>query len=262
MRLRIRLHTDRPVRVPFSHQEYLAALVYRTLGASNAEYARFLHDEGYPAAPDTTHKRFKLFCFSTLRAPRYARRVTQGGLVFEPGFIDWYISSPLPDFLNHSATGLLSEGSPLRVGPTATFIIREIAAISCPPFGETQEFTCWTPIVAAVPAPDKRDTPYYLRPDTDAPAFSEAVRKNLLQKYHLVHDAPPTSDALTLSFNAAYLARSPHSGTKKITIHNINMVGAEAPFTLSGSPDLIRLAWETGLGQNNSMGFGMIEAAQ
>ena len=261
MRLRIRLHTDRPVRVPFSHQELLAGLVYRLLGESNADYARFLHDEGYQI-PGDAHKRFKLFTFSTLRAPRYARRITDSGLVFGPGPVDWYISSPLPDFLNHSAMGLLTEGSPLHIGPSATFTVQEIAAVPCPNFGPTQNFTCWTPIVAAVPSPDKRDTPYYLRPDTDGQAFSEAVRKNLLQKYQLVHQSPPESDDLTLTFDAPYLARSPHGGTKKVTIHNIGIVGAEAPLTLSGSPDLIRLAWETGLGQNNSIGFGMIEASR
>lgn len=270
MRLRITLHAERPMRVPFSHQELLSGLVYRLLGVSSAEYARFLHDEGYGSS-DEMRRRFKLFTFSTLRAGRSVRRMDERGLLFGPGLVEWYVSSPLPDFLTHSATGLLAEGEPLRVGPSAVFTVRAIDAVSTPQFGDhtavsagtaRAKFTCWTPLVASVASPDGRKTPYYLRPTADADAFSEAVRKNLLQKYALVHHAPPPDDRLTLAFDAAYLARSPHGGTKKITIHQIDVIGAEAPFTLTGSPDLLRLAWETGLGEKNSMGFGMIEAAR
>jgi CRISPR-associated endoribonuclease Cas6 len=31
------------------------------------------------------------------------------------------------------------------------------------------------------------------------------------------------------------------------------------PITIEGNPELIRLAYESGLGEKNSMGFGMLE---
>jgi CRISPR-associated endoribonuclease Cas6 len=36
-------------------------------------------------------------------------------------------------------------------------------------------------------------------------------------------------------------------------------VGAFAPFILSGSKELMRLAYDCGVGEKNAAGFGMIE---
>src|SRR5579872_1518619 len=47
MRLAIRFELEQAGTIPLSHQDLLTGLVYRLLGASDAEYARFLHDEGY-----------------------------------------------------------------------------------------------------------------------------------------------------------------------------------------------------------------------
>ncbi len=262
MRLRITLQADRSIRVPYSHQELLSGLAYRLLGLSSAEYARFLHDEGY-ASDVNRHRRFKLFTFSTLRAAPSRRRSEGAFLRFSPGVIDWYIASPLPDFLTHTATGLLAVGAPLQIGPDATVTIAAIDVENAPAFGEQARFTCWTPIVAATKAPDGRATPYYLRPSgPDAAAFGGAVRKNLLQKYALVHPEPIEDDRLSVEFDAPYLARDPHHGTKNIAFKGVNIIGAQAPLTLSGNPALLKLAWECGLGEKNSTGFGMIETTR
>jgi CRISPR-associated protein, Cas6 family len=34
------------------------------------------------------------------------------------------------------------------------------------------------------------------------------------------------------------------------------------PLTIEGNPDLIKLAYESGLGEKNSLGFGMIEVVK
>jgi len=264
VRLRISLHTDRAVRVPFSHQEQLCGLAYRLLGLGDTEYARFLHDEGYALGGGASppQRRFKLFTFSTLRAAPYRRKNEAGFIRFSAGLLDWYISSPMGEFLTHSATGLLAGGAPLQIGPDASVTIAAIDVLNAPRFGEQARFTCWTPLVASVRSPDGRDTPYYLRPGPDGAALSEAIRKNLLQKYALVHGEPPDDDRLSVTFDADYLARDPHHGTKNITFKGVQVIGAQAPLTLSGSPALIKLAWECGLGEKNSAGFGMIEATR
>jgi CRISPR-associated endoribonuclease Cas6 len=311
MRIIVNLRPTRPVTLPVNCQDLLQATIYRLLHASDTDYTRFLHDEGYtlasglaagpraskfdpapptePLDPASSHehdgaptdsRRFKLFAFSGLRAAPHDRRIVGDLLHLASGSaITWQISSPLADFLTHCANGLLTAGA-LRVG-TAELPIESIAAVPTPAFDSAAPtasregadsglvtahtasrgvaaFTCLTPIVAAVPAPDGRTTPRYLRP-TEGDAFSDAVRNNLLAKYRIVHGHPPTDDRLRLTFNAAYLARNPHAGTKKITFRQIDLVGALAPFTLEASPDLLALAWEAGLGQGNSMGFGLIE---
>lgn len=240
--------------IPINYQHHLTALVYRLLAASDPEYASFLHEQGY--APEGERKRFKLFVFSWLR-PRNRRAFQAEGewLRLGPGAIEWFVSSPRTDFLTHSATGLLSVGTAIRV-EGAAFRIAEVCALPVPTFGPSARFTCLSPIVAAVSG--EAGETRYLRPWEGA-AFSEAVRRNLLQKYELLYGGPPEETELELTFDAGYLERDRHRGTKKITYKEVEVVGALAPLTLRGSAALMQVGWECGLGEKNSAGFGMVE---
>jgi CRISPR-associated endoribonuclease Cas6 len=256
MRLLIRFQLEQTVRLPLDHQEQLVGLVYRLLGESDAEYARFLHDEGY-AVKEGGSKRLKLFVFSSLRIPKGRRKVEGAFLRIFPGEVTWLLASPRGDFLTHGATGLFAVGESVQVGP----IPLRITGIEClpePVFQPVMRFTCLTPIVASLPRDD--GSTHYLTP-SEGPAFSEAVRKNLLMKYTLIHGRPPEDDRLALTFDADYLARSPHGGTKLTTFKKIQIRGAFAPFTLQGSVELMEVGWNCGLGQGNSTGFGMVEVS-
>src|SRR5438105_9789616 len=115
MRLLIRFQLERAASAPLDHQEQLAGLVYRLLGESDGEYARFLHDEGYRLAEGES-RRYKLFVFSTLRVPK-GRRLVEGSLLrITPGEVQWLLASPRDDFLTHSATGLFAVGQTVQVG--------------------------------------------------------------------------------------------------------------------------------------------------
>jgi|SRR5579884_384151 len=256
MRLAVCLNLEREALLPMSHQHLLTGLVYHLLGTSDPEYARFLHDEGYSVEAGRA-RRLKLFVFSGLRVPGYRRRPEGDRLRIAPGPVEWLLASPREDFLQHSATGLLTAGSVLEVGDIP-LTITSVEALPAPVFGETTRFTCLTPIVASVRIPNVGTR--YLRP-CDGEAFSEAVRKNLLEKYRLVYgDTPPADDRLTLTFKPEYLADPRHrGGTKLIRYKDIDVVGAFAPFTLTGSTALMHMAWECGLGSRNSAGFGMID---
>ena len=247
MRLRLCLDNPEGTRLPINYQEWLTATVYSLLAASDTAYARHLHDEGYLTEDG---RRFKLFTFSWLRGSR--RTVEGDALRFAPGPVEWQIASPVEDFVRHLATGLLSAGV-LRVGP-ALLPITQIETLPAPVFSGTTAFTCLSPIVAALPLPDGGTR--YLRPSDDE-TFSEAVRRNLLRKHRLLHGADPADDRLVLTFDPAYLART-GGGTKLITFKEIRIVGAFAPFTVSGSAELLRVGYETGFGEKNAAGFGMV----
>ena len=116
-------------------------------------------------------------------------------------------------------------------------------------------------MVAAVPVeingkPETR----YLRPAEEGPAFSEAVRKNLVRKYQTLHEGHPLANAqdFELTFSAGYLAAH-RGGTKNIEFKGIQIIGAQAPFLASGSVELLQTMWECGAGEKNSSGFGMVE---
>lgn len=255
MRLRINLQLERATAIPINHQHLLTGVVYRFLESADADYARFLHGEGYIPEGETGGRRFKLFCFSPLRCRR--RDIRGETLWLGPGEAEWLVASPVEKFLREFATGLLNEGA-LRVGATH-LSITGVETLPLPRFEETMRFKCLSPIVAAVAEQegDKRWT-RYLRPKD--PAFGERVRQNLLGKHSALHGALPQGDSLTLAFDADYLAE--HRGTKKITFKDIEIVGAFCPFTLSGSLELIELGYNAGIGEKNAGGFGMVEVAK
>jgi CRISPR-associated endoribonuclease Cas6 len=228
MRLRVTLAVERSVRIPIDHHDLLRGVVYHWLSASDEEFAQKTHDEGYVGGT----RNVKLFTFSLLRIPRHLRRLdpSSGIMTISPGSVEWWISSPIEDFLKHEVQGLLTQGQGVRIGD-ALFRIAAVEAAPSPVFSPETRFT-----------------------------FSEAVRRNLIRKYELLHGKPPTDDTLTLEFAQDYVTeRRP---TKLRTIRGIQIRGVEAPLTLRGSTELMQIAWECGLGEKNGCGFGMIEVSQ
>ena len=250
MRLRVCLDNSMGSRLPINYQEWLTAAVYGLLAASDADYAAFLHDDGYA---DEGGRRFKLFTFSWLRGAR--RTVDGDALRFAPGPLEWQVASPVDAFLTNLATGLLAAGE-LRVGP-ATLPITQIETLPAPVLTGTTAFTCLSPLVAALPLPGGRTR--YLRP-CDGDAFSEAVRRNLLRKHRLLHGSLPADDRLALTFDPAYLART-GGGTKLVTYKDIKIVGAFCPFTATGSTELMEIGYQAGFGEKNAGGFGLVEVS-
>lgn len=251
MRLRIQLDNPHGAVIPLNYQHHLTAAIYGLLTASDAEYARFLHETGYGV--EESAKRFKLFVFSWLRG---RHQVEGDQLRFAPGPLVWQIASPVAEFLTHCATGLLAEAA-LSVGPTA-FPITQIQTLPPPQFtdlAETAHFTCLSPIVAALRLPDGGTR--YLTPG-DGEAFSAAIRANLLRKHAILHGGPPADDRFQLAFDPAYLERS-GGGTKLITYKTTQIRAAFAPFHASGSAELLRVGYEAGFGEKNAGGFGMVE---
>jgi CRISPR-associated endoribonuclease Cas6 len=249
MRLRVMLDSFRPVVIPINYQSYLTGVVYRLLESSDADFSRFLHDEGF--ALDGGAKRFKLFTFSWLRG----RCLPGEGdtICFAPPSVDWLIASPVAEFIAHCEAGLAAEGA-VRIAST-TLPVRSVQRLPESALSESVRFTCLSPIVVSVAVPGGGPA-QYVRPGEGA-AFSEGVRHNLVQKYRTVHGRAPDDDRFELVFDQAYLQR--HGGTKKITYKNIDVIGAYAPFAVTESPELMRVGLDCGFGEKNAAGFGMAE---
>jgi CRISPR-associated endoribonuclease Cas6 len=255
MRLIVEMAPERPVRVPVDHQYALMGAIYRLLRCADPDYADALHDVGVRGEAG---KRFKPFCFGGLRCAR--RRLAGDAVWLGPGRVEWQIGSPDEAFLRAFATGLLGEGS-VNVG-TEALAIDAVRTAPTPDFAEGEaRFLCLSPIVASVRRPESEGGgTRYLRP-TEGDLFAEAVRGNALSKFRALYGRLPEDDGrgLTLQFDLAYLARNPHGGTKKVTINGIEVVGAMAPFTATGSPELLRLIYDAGVGEKNGTGFGTLE---
>ena len=91
---------------------------------------------------------------------------------------------------------------------------------------------------------------------------------NLQQKYELMHGKSAVDMNVEFIPDMNYIRRREQSGkrlTKKITIkegdeaRSTDLIAFEMPFLLRGDSALMEIAYEAGIGEKNSLGFGMIE---
>lgn len=259
--------SPRESAVPANYQYYLSSAIYHLLALASPDYATFLHEAGYQNA--SSERYLKMFTFSRLDIP--AVRFAEGRLVAgNPRPWHLQIASPMDDeFVQNFVLGLFQQQElEIRGQNTGTrFLIEQVEALAPPRFSEMMRFKTLSPIVVSTMREHKGKLhPYYYR--VNDPELSEAVRQNLLSKYEIIHGHPSADDRLEFTLDVDYLNRrgGPEKVSKLITIkegtrEETRIKGFECPFTLAGNPELMRVAWECGIGDHNSMGCGMVETA-
>jgi CRISPR-associated endoribonuclease Cas6 len=245
--------------VPINYQYPLSAAIYKILNQASPEYAAFLHDRGYTA---TSGRLMKLFTFSKLWIPRVRQqgRALRGG----PGVWRLLVGSPmLEEFVQNFVLGLfeLAEIAVGGQGIHAEFRVEQVEALPVPDFRESTRFKCLSPVVASTEHErEGRKQIYYYRPE-DA-ELSQALRENLLQKYEIIHGKPPTDDRLLFHLQPGDKPKSKLITIKEGTVEETRIKAFETYFTLEGSTELMQVAWECGLGEHTSQGFGMVEVVR
>lgn len=249
MRIKILIDVAKGLTLPVNYNHHLTGVIYHFLAESNAEYAAFLHNEGYLAG----QKRFKLFTFSQLMAKR--RRISGGSIHFSSSLM-WYISSPVERFLTHFADTLLGKGK-LSIGHHQ-LKVSDVSVPRSPRFQREMRFRCLSPIVmSTVRQQDGERLMHYCRPDD--PAFSELIRQNLIRKQEAIYGHPIDGDTLRFRFDSDYIGRRQGRVTRLVDYKGIKIKGVMCPFWVSGNPALIQTGYECGFGDKNSAGFGMVE---
>lgn len=248
MRIQILADVGQGITLPVNYTHLLVGVIYRFLGESNPEYADFLHDEGYRAAK----KRFKLFTFSQLMAKH--RRITNDQIHFG-STLTWYVSSPVERFLTHFADTLLTEGR-LSIGQH-DLKIKDVSILPAPEFRSKMRFKCLSPIVmSAIREYEGKLRTHYCLPDD--PQLSQLICQNLIRKHEAIYGRP-SDEALSFSFNKDYIRKSTGRVTRLVNYKGIKIRGILCPFHVSGSPALIKVGYECGFGDKNSIGFGMAD---
>ncbi|MGH7491430.1 MAG: CRISPR-associated endoribonuclease Cas6 [bacterium] len=265
MRLKLTLLPLNPrTSVPINYNYPLAAAIYKLLAQASPEYADWLHEKGYRSPAD---RLLKLFTFSRLNIPQ-AR--PQGNTLAAGDERPWLlqIASPMEDeFVQNFVLGLFQQQNLEIGGPGAVgrFLIEQVEALAPPVFKETMQFKALSPIVVSTMREHHgKLQPYYYR--AHETELGEAIRQNLLQKYQTIQGEAPADTLLVFEIDRGYLERQggPEKVSKLIAIkegtaEETRIKGFMCPFTLAGSPELMRVAWECGVGDHNSMGCGMVE---
>jgi CRISPR-associated endoribonuclease Cas6 len=246
MRLRIIVDNQAPNTLPINYQERLSNYVYELLEDSQVDFGEKLADRSI--AYDESTGLFRLFTFSRLRG-RYTFEHEASAITFDPGHMEWLIASPVESFITAIASAVVAAGRVL------SFPLHRTEKLPTPPFTGTARCLCFSPMVAlaATPAPD--GTLQYLGPK-DGKAFSDSIRRSTSRKFKAVTGKDPADDRLSIEFDRTYFAQ--HRGVTWAIANGMEVSSADAPFVLTGSPDLIRVGLDAGFGEYTWAGFGMV----
>lgn len=260
MRIQLSLRPQKRFsEIPLNYAYPLSAAIYKILQQASPEYSEFLHQKGYPAP---SGRLMKLFTFSKLWIPQV--RVVAGALRGSNDVWRLQVGSPMLDeFVQNFVLGLF-QSSEIAIGGQgrhAVFQVEQVEALPMPEFRDVTRFKCLSPISASTVHDSERGRRiYYYRPH-DA-ALSEALRKNLLGKYEIIHGRPPGDARFWFRLQPADKPKSRLITIKEGTAEATQIKAFETYFTLEGSPELMQTAWQCGLGEHNSQGFGMIEVIE
>lgn len=173
-----------------------------------------------------------------------------------------FISSPMINQVNKDKMVNCFQDQHIHVqggGHNAVFVIQSVKVIDIPEFQSTSRFLCLSPMVFSQKR-GNNDNPfiYYYRPDDKG--LPLAVRQSLICKHKQVYGAPPGDTHLEFK-----LRINPQQRRITRLIHICEGEPDEffvrsifTRFTLSGSTELMRTAWECGIGEHCSLGFGCV----
>ncbi|QWR77581.1 CRISPR-associated endoribonuclease Cas6 [Candidatus Magnetomonas plexicatena] len=196
---------------------------------------------------------FKLFTFSKLIFDSY--KVREHRIGFYEGKAQWFVSSPVEDFLDDFAEYLKTIK---RISvDSISFELLDISEVKMPAFDKQMKFTSLSPITVTTDGLNKRIIDDYFLRFSDS-AFINKIKDNLLNKYRLYSGKKIIDDAnFSFEFDSDYMERKRGKIQKKIKYERREILGYLAPFKVSGEPELLRFGYDTGFGDYCHLGFGM-----
>ena len=255
MRVKLTLSGLKNKAVPRDHFHQLSGLIYAMIQKANRDYSKWLHDEGFLDGK----KSFKFFCFSKL-IPEKNAYVKAGNndemIVYTKDIATLYISSPVREIMQHLVDFLLLNRE-IRILNHNLIIQNAFAFTENFEDGEDL-FKCITPIVLST-RNDEHKTPFYLRAYQDPVQFGEFLTRNAREKFRVFSGKESEVNVIV---DSGYVERVGRKSNVRINlVDDIEVFGSVVPVKISGTGEEIAFLYDTGLGEKNSLGMGMIEIA-
>lgn len=240
MRLHIVFSPPRAVCLPWHYMHLLHGFLYGAIARASPDVGGFLHDHGYASGAH----RYKMLVFSRLYPRRAARR--PDGLELAPP-IHWWVSSPLAAPMEALAVALLTEGR--AVLGDASLEVEKVEVEPPPEFSGRVRCETLSPLVAStgVQKGEKLHKKFLSPSD---PIFWQVLEANLRRKAEALGMSLPAEAEVRFASMGEWRSRLLYSQGTQVR-------GYEGRFTMEGDEPLLRLAYEAGLGERNTQGFGM-----
>lgn len=266
MRLKLKLScSPSPPIIPINYNYQFSSAIYLLLKFGSPEFSKFLHDKGYTL--DT--KNFKLFTFA-VRFKKYEMVPDEKGVIkyfklLSPN-IELIVSSPMEeDFIKNFVIGTFEKQNIYinHDSYSTKFILKYVEILPEPKFTDEMSFRLLSPMVLStgLKKNGKLFSYYYRYFDED---LVKVLKQNLIRKYIVLHRKEPQVDDFYFEFNKEEIKKKNGKVSKLITINegltnSIKVKGIQCGFKIRTNSELIKVGYECGFGEKNSMGFGMVE---
>ena len=227
------------IKIPFNYNHILSAILYNKIKDLNL--SNKMHES----------KDFKFFTFSQLFFKK--KKIIKNNFLSLDGRISFYFSSPNKNLILNIIDGFLEDKEVSFINQK--LIISKVELLSNEKFVEKMEFQTLSPLYAKTL---KKNGNKQIQWDlTPGERFFTALENNLVKKYINFYNLSRTDKRIKIYSNMKKVKR------KRISIKNGNETTFHRSFLmdiiLEGDLDLIKFAYDCGLGEKNSMGFGMLE---
>ncbi len=254
--MRIKVTFKNPKRktvLPINTNYYLVKLIKHL----TYEYRRYLASL-LPA--NREGKDFDVFTFSQLIIPE--RKIEDFMIgILSPEFY-WYVSSPYYQFLGVLAKELRTQKK-VKIYNTY-FEVASVRFVPVPEFSENEaQFTCLSPMTVVKKEGNNGHThKRFIFPDQED--FFQTLENDLKSKFKLINKREIENLDFDLEFDEAYVKKKNNRITKVITLEGDSKFQQQvrcvlAPFKIKAEPEILQMIYDVGIGQMNSMGFGMVE---
>lgn len=238
MRLKISLTSNNSnYLIPYNYNYILSAIIYRKI--ANLDLAAKLHFS----------KDFKFFTFSQIYFSKWKRN--KQGFISLDGKLSFYISSPNEQLIKSLVEGHLENTEVSFKGNK--LLVEQIELLKKPKFMKKMRMKTMSPISASI----KREVDGKLKIWDLGPGderFYEGVQKNLINKYVTFYGDYDDNKWIKIKPDMKTAKK------RRIEIKGDFHRGYMMKFEIEADPRLIEFAYDCGLGERNSMGFGMLEA--
>ena len=263
MRLLLHLTTENlhQQSIPVNYQYPLSAWIYHTIAEGNHEFARFLHDTGFPGA----NKSYKLFTFSQLQFPPKGFKVEGDRLKLLAGECKLVLSFMVPEIMEHFITGLF-KGQSFSLGDTISRAYLKVAAVEALPSPAVSSFMKMKTISPVLVSMQENGckTASYLEPGHAE--YNRLLADNLIHKYTAAIQAglifpqvPNQEDENELRIKVLNTPRSWLILVKAGTSSQTKIKGYTFDFEINAPVELLKTAYYAGLGEKNALGMGCLE---
>lgn len=241
MRLTLSFIGEGETEFPIYYNELIQGFIYRNI---DRNLARFFHDKGLRCGKRV----FRFFTFSRIFGKA---KLENNRIKFSSPF-KLVISSYFNEFLQSLAENLIKMEE-VKIGNNI-LRLESIHVNFTPKIENEAKIKMLSPVTvySTLTTPDRRKKTYFYNPKERE--FPELIKENIIKKYFALFNKKPPSDEFLIE---------PLKVTKadeKIVIYKGFIIkGWMGKYKLKGEPELLKLAYDVGIGSKNSQGFGCFE---